>query len=83
MSRLKPGGQPMRLLHYLREHPGSSSLEITGALRCVNVTGRVSDLRAAGYTVECRRLDGTDRYYVVEIRPVPIEGVQMSLEGVV
>jgi len=82
MTRLKPDGQPMRLLRYLREHPGASSLELTRELYIVNVTGRVSDLRAAGYTVDCRRLDGTDRYYVVEARPAPIEGVQMSLEGV-
>lgn len=65
--RIKPDSQAARLLRWLRDHPGASSLEITGALFLVNVTGRVSDLRAAGYVVECRRDgDGVRRYFVVE-----------------
>ena len=59
--------QPTRLLRFLREHPGASSLEITIACGIVNVTGRVSDLRATGYLVECRRrTDKRDGYWVVE-----------------
>ena len=81
VTRLKPDGQPARLLRWLREHPGASSLEITQALFVVNVTGRVSDLRAAGYIVECRRRpDGADGYVVVESRPVTTgETVGMGL----
>jgi hypothetical protein len=61
----------MRLLRWLRSNPDSSSIEITMALRIVNVTGRVSDLRRAGYVVECRKdAERVDRYRVVEPRPV-------------
>lgn len=71
ITRLKPDGQAARLLRFLREYPGSSSLEVTQALFVVNVTGRVSDLRAAGYVIECkRRPDGADGYFVREPRPV-------------
>ena len=47
---MKPGSQTERLLAFLRENPGSSSLEVTLALGIVNVTGRFSDLRA-GFVV--------------------------------
>lgn len=57
--------QADRLLEYLEEHPGASSMEITLALRIVNVTGRISDLRATGVRVEDRREDGVHRYYLV------------------
>ena len=63
----KPGTQPARLLEFLRAHPLATSLEITLALSLVNVTGRVSDLRAFGYDVRCeRRSDNRDGYRVVE-----------------
>lgn len=79
MKRLRLDGQPMRILRWLRDHPGSSSLEITSALHIVNVTGRVSDLRAAKYVIECRKgPDHRDRYFVVEARPEPIKGEQVS-----
>ena len=79
--RLKANGQPARLLRWLREHPGASSLEITQALYIVNVTGRVSDLRSSGYIVQCRRRpDGADGYVVVEPRAVTTgETVGMGL----
>lgn len=68
---MKPDSQAARLLRWLRANPGASSLEVTLALGVVNVTGRVSDLRAAGFVVECRKgADGRDRYYVLEPRPV-------------
>lgn len=77
--RLKPDGQAARMLRYLRDHPGASSLDITQAMFIVNVTGRVSDLRAAGYIVECRkRPDGRDGYVVIEPRAVTV-GEQMAL----
>lgn len=79
MTRLRIDGQAMRLLRYLREHPGASSLEVTRDLYVVNVTGRISDLRAAGFDVVCRkRPDGRDGYVVVEPRPVTT-GEQMAL----
>lgn len=59
--------QTDRLIAYLRANPGSSSLEITRALDIVNVTGRISDARAQGYVIECRKgPDGRDRYTVIE-----------------
>lgn len=71
MKRLRLDGQPMRVLRYLREHPGASSLEITRELYVVNVTGRISDLRAAGYIIDCqRRPDGADGYTVRVPKPV-------------
>lgn len=77
---LKPDGQAARLLRWLRDHQGASSLEIIAALSLVNVTGRISDLRAAGYVVECRKgPDRRDRYFVLEARPAPLTGTQTSL----
>ena len=58
--------QTDRLIRYLREHPGATSLEITMALALVNVTGRVSDARAEGHVIEVRREGGRFRYYLVE-----------------
>ena len=59
--------QTDRLVRYLREHDGATSLEITLALALVNVTGRVSDARAEGHVIECRRRVGDHRqaYYLV------------------
>lgn len=65
--------QVERLERWLRQNPGSSSIEITMALHCVNVTGRVSDLRARGVNVECYRdKKGVARYRIVE-EPVQLE----------
>lgn len=70
---MKPESQSARLLRWLRENPGASSLDITLALRIINVTGRVSDLRAAGYVIDCRKDEaGVDRYVVVEPEPVQV-----------
>jgi len=68
---MTPGSQADRLVRFLREHPGSTSLEITYALQLVNVTGRVSDARADGYVIECRAVEDAagrkrQRYYLVE-----------------
>lgn len=80
VTRLKPDGQPARLLRWLRDHQGASSLEVTAALSIVNVTGRVSDLRAAGYVIECRKgSDRRDRYFVKERRPEPVRGEQVRM----
>ena len=74
---MKPESQSARLLAWLRANPGSSSLEVTLALRIVNVTGRVSDLRAAGYVIDCREdKTGVARYRVVE---PPTDPVQVAL----
>lgn len=62
----RPKTQAERLLVYLALNPGASSLEVTLACGIVNVTGRVSDLRAAGNPVECkRRTDGRLGYWLV------------------
>jgi len=59
--------QTQRVLAYLRSNPGASSLEITMATGCVNVTGRISDIRKTGVEVKCYRgADKRDRYIVVE-----------------
>jgi hypothetical protein len=59
--------QTQTLLRYLRSNPGATSLEITLATNLVNVTGRVSDARAAGYTIDCRtRTDKRKGYWLVE-----------------
>lgn len=79
--RLKPDGQAARLLRWLRDHQGSTSLQITQALFVVNVTGRVSDLRRAGYRIDCRKdPQGHDAYYVVERdKPEPLTGEQVGM----
>lgn len=61
----------MRTLRYLREHPGSSSMDIVRDLSILNTTGRISDLRREGYTIERRRNPaGVDVYFVIERAPV-------------
>ena len=59
--------QTDRLIAWLHANPDASSLEITLALRIVNVTGRVSDARAAGHVVVCERdSKGVQRYLLVQ-----------------
>jgi hypothetical protein len=70
---MRPDSQSARLLAWLRANPGASSLDITLALRIVNTTGRISDLRAAGYVIDCREDKvGVARYVVVEPEPVQV-----------
>lgn len=69
---MKPS-QPARLLEWLRHNDGASSLEITWSLRIANVTGRISDLRAAGHVIDCRKDEfGVSRYYLVENRDLTL-----------
>lgn len=76
---MKPETQTERLLRYLRTNPGASSLEIVRDCLIVNTTGRISDLRAAGYVIDCRKgNDGRDRYYVRVAEPVTT-GTQAGL----
>jgi hypothetical protein len=80
VTRLKPDGQAARLLRWLRDHPGATSIDMTRALWIANTTGRISDLRKAGYVIECRKnADGRDAYYVVEPRPEPLRGEQQGM----
>ena len=60
--------QTDKLVRYLRDHPGATSLEITLAIDCVNVTGRVSDARAEGFVIECKRrvADHRQGYWLVQ-----------------
>ena len=46
--------QTQRLLDYIQDHPGATALEITLECGILNVTGRVSDLRAEGWDIQCR-----------------------------
>ena len=76
---MRPTSQAARLLAWLHANPGASSIEITFALRVVNVTGRISDLRKAGFDIVCiRDEDGVDRYRVVEPAP-PAEPVALAM----
>jgi hypothetical protein len=61
--------QTDRVVAFIRANPGASRMEITQGLApfVANVTGRVSDARAAGVTVDCRkRTDGRKGYWIVE-----------------
>jgi hypothetical protein len=67
--------QTARLIAFLRDHPEATSLDITLAVGIVNVTGRVSDARASGISIECvRRFDGNYGYRLVE-SPAQLEMV--------
>lgn len=71
--------QSAKLAWYLQKNPGASSLEITRDLFIVNVTGRVSDLRARGIDVVCfTREDGNKGYRIVVPRSVTV-GEQTGL----
>jgi hypothetical protein len=68
--------QTDRLVDLLERAPGASSLEITLAIGCVNVTGRVSDARKAGHNIEAVRDErGVFRYY---LRPKVTTGEQLG-----
>lgn len=66
--------QTDRVIAFIRSHPEATSLEITLATGAVNVTGRVSDARAAGVDIVCeRRSDGRQGYRIVDPEPVQTE----------
>jgi len=71
MTRVSPLREPVtqtdKLVRFLRDNVGATSLEITLACGIVNVTGRVSDARAEGHVIECRRRVGDHRqgYYLI------------------
>lgn len=59
--------QTTRLLQYLRDNPGCSSLDIIRDLSILNTTGRISDIRALGYIVDAwRSKSGVWRYRLAE-----------------
>ncbi len=65
--------QTTRLVAFLRTHPEATSIEITFALAIPNVTGRVSDARAAGIRIDCvRRADSRLGYVVRDPEPVQV-----------
>jgi helix-turn-helix protein len=71
--------QSDRVLAFIREHPGATAIEISMGCRpwISNPRARLSDLRAAGYTIKpVRRADGRTGFVVVEA-----EAVQMALAG--
>lgn len=77
---MKPNGQMARLLAFVRANPGCTTMDIQLGMRpfIANPRARISDLRAVGFLIECRREQGVDRYYVREARPAPLLGVQES-----
>jgi hypothetical protein len=71
--------QADRVLRWLRENPGSSTLEIQRALGLTNATARISELRNEGHMFRKVRVDGVYRYSVVEPRADRGETVGMGL----
>jgi hypothetical protein len=71
--------QTARLLDYLANHPGATSLEITLALGIVNVTGRISDLRKEGHRIECRKVTRTIRSQTLDGYYLTVEPEQLTL----
>lgn len=68
-----------KLLAFIANNPGASSLDITLATRIVNVTGRVSDARLRGHNIACRpRDDGQPGYWIVPARVVT-KGEQVGM----
>ena len=68
-----------RIVAYLREHPGSSVMDIRFALYISNVTARMSDARESGVEfIKWRDDHGVYRYRVVERAPVT-RGEQIGL----
>ena len=45
---------------------GITSLDIVQQAHVLNTTGRISDLRAKGYTIECFKEGGLDRYRLID-----------------
>lgn len=72
-----------RLLAFLRANPGATTMQIQLGMRpfLANPRARISDLRASGIEVVCRKVDGVSRFYVVEARPEPIWGEQIGAFG--
>ena len=70
--------QSARLLAFLQANPGCTTMQIQLGMRpfLANPRARISDLRAAGISVECRKVDGVSRYFVREARPAPLRGEQ-------
>ncbi len=67
MSRSTKSTDTERVIAFLREHPGSSVMEIRFALFISAVTQRMSDGRTLGYEFPKWRDDkGVFRYRVVE-----------------
>ena len=62
--------QVERLVAYLRTHPGATGMEIVTNLRMPKYTSRISDARAQGIDIQCRKVDGVNGYLVIEPRPV-------------
>ena len=73
--------QTDRLIAYLRSHPGASAMQLITELRMPKYTSRISDARDRGVVIECRRVDGINRYFVKEARPEPITGEQIGAFG--
>ena len=69
-----------RLIAYLRSHPGATAMQLVTELRMPKYTSRISDARARGVDIECRRVEGVNRYWLVvqESRPAPMQGEQIG-----
>lgn len=72
--------QAQRLLAFLRSNPGTTTMQIQLGMSpfIANPRARISDLRAQGFRIECRRVEGVDRFYLEE-RPAPLNGTQRGL----
>lgn len=75
--------QSLRVLAYLEDHPeGVTTWDVTMATRCLNLTARVSEIRAelepSGRSVECSRFGSIYRYRLVLLHPVQGELFEMA-----
>ena len=74
--------QTDRIVAFIRANPGCTTMQIQYGLEpfVANPRGRISDARAQGVAIECRkRADGRLGYYIREARPAPLSGQQESL----
>ena len=72
--------QCARILAFLRANPGATTMELQLALRpfVSNPRARISDLRARGHTVECRRrVDGFEGFWVREAAQMELALAEM------
>ena len=72
--------QVERLVRYLHSHPGATAMQLVTELAMPKYTSRISDARAQGIDIVCRRENGLARYFVVERSHVaPLTGEQTRL----
>lgn len=74
--------QTERVVRFIAEHPGCTVMDLTRGLDpfVANVRARISDARAVGHNIECRKVDRGNGFYIVPQR-VPDTGEQVPMFG--